>query len=480
MASSGTGTISSLGVGSGIDASSIVSKLVELERQPIVLLEKRAETLQTKISAFGQVQASVSSLRDAAKKLANPDIWTTTKATVSDSSVVSFSTSAGAQTGNYNVQVSSVAASQSVVNKTRLASGASTLGSGTLTFDTGKWTGTSFAAGGTPVTVTIDAADTLEKVRDKINSSGAGVSAAIVNDSGGARLVMTSKNTGAENGFRVTASDDDGNNLDGAGISALAYDLDPGNTTLGSDLSQAAKDAMAKINGVDVTSKNNTFGDVLSGISFTVSKEGSATVGVAQDNETITKAITEFATSYSSLATMLRTNTKYDDATKTAGTLQGDGTAVSILNQFRSAIGGGTGASSVFSTLSSIGVELQASGTLTVNATKLTNALGKLSDVKKLFSNVDNTHGGANDGVATRLRTLADNMLGFEGAITTRTAGLNKAVKDNGKRQEEMDARVALFEKRLRAQYTALDTKMGQISGTSSYVTQMITNWNKS
>lgn len=477
--SSTSGTLSSLGVGSGLDANAIVTKLVELERQPITLLQKRTESLQTKISAFGQIQSSVSSLRDAAKKLANPDIWASTKATSSDAGVVTFSTSAGAQTGSYSVNVTSMAKSQSVVNKTRLASATATVGSGTLTIETGKWTGTSFAGAGSAVNITVGASDTLEQVRDKINASGANVTAAIINDSGGARLVMTSKSTGAENGFRVQASDDDGNSLDGSGISAFAYDLDPVNTTTGSD-AQAAQDAVATINGVEVTSKSNTFTDVLPGITFTVGKEGAgATVSVAQDNDTISKAITDFATSFSSLITMLRSNTKYDDATKTAGTLQGDGTAVSILNQFRAIIGSNSGGSSVFATLSSVGVEMQSGGTLTVNSTKLTNALGKLSEVKKLFSNTDNLN-SANDGVAAKLRTLADNMLGFEGSITNRTAGLNKAVKDNQKREDEMDARVALYEKRLRAQYTALDKQMSQINGTSSYVTQMITNWNKS
>ncbi|MFT3858031.1 MAG: flagellar filament capping protein FliD [Aquabacterium sp.] len=478
--SSTSGTLSSLGVGSGLDANSIVTKLVELERQPITLLQKRTESLQTKISAFGQIQSSVSSLRDAARKLANPDIWGTTKATVADTSVASFSTSSGAQTGDYSIQVTNLAAAQSVVTKNRVANSAATVGSGTLTFDKGNWSGTSFTASGSPVSVTIDAGDSLEKIRDKINQSGAPVLASIVTDSGGARLVMTSRTTGAEGGFRIQATDSDGNSTDDQGLSSLAFDLDPATATSGTDRTREAKDALAKINGVEVTSKTNTFSDVLPGISFTVLKEGaSSNVSVAQDNDTISKAITDFATSFSSLITMLRSNTKYDDATKTAGTLQGDGTAVSILNQFRSIIGSSSGASSVFATLSSIGVEMQSGGTLTVNSTKLTNALGKLSEVKKLFSNVDNLN-SANDGVATKLRALADNMLGFEGAITNRTAGLNKAVQDNQKREDEMDARVALYEKRLRAQYTALDKQMSQISGTSSYVTQMITNWNKS
>ena len=148
------------------------------------------------------------------------------------------------------------------------------------------------------------------------------------------------------------------------------------------------------------------------------------------------------------------------------------------MNQFRSLIGSSTPASSMFSTLSSIGVEIQTGGTLTVNATKLTNALGKLSEVKKLFANADLSN-SANDGIATKLRTLSDNLIGFDGAITTRTAGLNQDVANNQKQQDALDARSALYEARLKAQYTALDTTMAGLNSQSSYVTQMITNLNK-
>lgn len=482
-----SGTISSLGVGSGLDANSIVSKLVSLERQPITQLQTDADKIQSKISAFGQVQSAVSTMRDAAKKLANPDIWASMTATSSDTSTVNFTTSSGAAAGNYAVSVSSLASSQSVVTKTALASSSATLGSGTVTIDIGKWNSTTSAFDTTSTaSVNVLATDSLEKIRDKINDAGAGVTASIVKDASGARLVMTSTKTGEASGFRVTTTDTgDGNDTDNAGLSALAYNPDPAVTNAGTTRTQQAKDAAASINGIEVKSATNQFSDVLTGISFTVGKvttngtvDTPASVVVKQDNDAISKAITDFATSYSSLVTMLRTNTKYDESTKTAGTLQGDGTAVGILNQLRATTGSTSGNSTVFNTLSSIGVEVQAGGTLTVNSTKLTNALGKLSEVKKLFANASTT--SSQDGIATKLRTLGDNLLGFEGAITTRTAGLKKAVDSNQKRQDELDARATLFEKRLRAQYTSLDQTMSNLSGQSSYVTQMITKWNNS
>lgn len=479
-----SGTISSLGVGSGLDANSIVTKLVAIERQPITQLQAAADKIQSKISAFGKIQSALSSLRDASKKLANPDIWSTTTASSSDTNVVNFNTSYGAATGTYSVSVSKLAAAQSVVTKTALSSPTSTLGSGSLTIEIGTWSGTTLNATSS-ASVNISASDTLENIRDKINDANAGVSASIVKDASGARLVMTSTATGEAKGFRVTANDTgDGDNIDNAGLSALAYD--PANSTAGTTLTKAASDAMAQINGVDVRSSSNQFSDVLTGISFTVGKvttdgvtDTPALVTVKQDNDSITKAINDFATSYSALITVLRDNTKYDAATQTAGTLQGDGTAVGILNQLRATTGSTSGASSVFTTLSSIGVEIQSGGTLTVNSTKLTNALGKLSEVKKLFANANLTD-SSKDGVATKLRTLSDSLLGFDGALTSRTDGLNKSIQLNQKRQDELDARATLYEKRLRAQYTSLDTAMSTLSTRSSYVSNMITAWNKS
>lgn len=473
-------SLTSLGVGSGLDAETIVTKLVALERQPITQLQTQASTIQSKISVFGKIQSAVSSLRDAASKLTNPDLWSSTTATSADTSVA-FTTSAGAAPGNYNVSVGTLAAGQSVLSNTVLSSPASTLGSGTLTIEVGSWAGSGFTnkTGTSAVNVTIDASDTLETIRDKINKSNAGVKASVINDASGARLVMNSDSTGLSNGFRVTASDADGNNTDASGLSALAYD--PASATAGTTLKQPASNAAATINGVDISSESNTFSNVLTGITFSVNKVTTAPVAVtvSQDNTTITKAITDFAAAYSSLDSMLKSNTKYDSSTKVAAALQGDSTALSLISQMRTLLGSSTTASSVFSTLSSVGLETQSGGALTVNTTKLNSALGNLAELKKLFSAADITGGGA-DGMATKFRAMADNLLGVEGAITTRTAGLNTSVTNNQKRQETLETRASLYEKRLRAQYTALDKAMASISTQSGYVTQMISSWNKS
>jgi len=476
-----TSTISSLGVGSGIDAESIVTKLVALESQPIEQLKTEASKVQTKISAYGKIQSAVSDVRDAARKLTSTDLWGATTATSADTSAVTASTSSGAQTGTYSVTVSSLAKPQSVVSNTYATSSTATLGAGTLHFELGSWSGSTFTgkSGTTAVDITVAATDTLETIRDKINSSSAGVKASIISDSNGARLVMQSATTGETNGFRVTATDSDGGNTDDTGLSSLAYAPDA--STSGTSLTQAASNASATVNGIAVTSETNTLSEVVTGLTLTLSKVSSSAVNVTvgQDTATITAAIQSFATTYTTLSNLLKSNTKYDESTKTAGTLQGDSGAISIMNQFRSLIGGSSAASGTFTTLSSIGLEVQSGGGLTVNTSKLNTALNNLSEVKKLLANSDSSD-PTKDGIMTRIRSFSDEALGLDGTLSTRTSGLSKTVEANEKRQEAMEARVALYEKRLRAQYAALDTAMAKLSSTSNYVTQMISSLNSS
>lgn len=474
--------ITSLGIGSGLDSESIVTQLTALQRQPIAALQTKASALQTKISTYGNIKSAVSSLQTAAQALSNASLWSSTKATSSDSAAVAAATTTGAASGTYSISVSQLAAPQSVATKTALPTSSSTVGAGTLSISLGAWNGSSFTqkASSPAIDITVAATDTLANIRDKINSSSAGVSASIINDASGARLVIQSKETGVASGFRITAADSDGNNINGAGLSALAYA--PDLNTIGTQQTQQATNAKATINGVAVESATNTLSEVVGGLTLNLNKvtSGPVNITVAQDNESITKAITDFASAFTKLSSMLMENTKYDAGSKTAGTLQGDSTALSILNQFRSLITTNSGNSTVFTNLSAIGLEVQAGGGLNVNNTKLQTALtGNLGEIKKLFANAD-LGDDSKDGVATRLNMLASSMLSFDGVFATRTQGLQASVKNNESQQARLNERAARYEKLLRSQYAALDQQMAGINSQSNYVTQMINTLNSS
>ncbi|KQY86504.1 flagellar filament capping protein FliD [Pelomonas sp. Root1444] len=467
-------TITSAGIGSGLDIESLVSKLVSAERTPITQLTKKTEGLKTELSAFGKVQSSLATLRDAAAKLTSPSTWGGTLATSSDPTSVSVSAGTGASIGNVSIEVSKLAQSQTLVSGTPYASSTATVGQGSLTITLGAWgsNNTTFTdkAGATPITINIgNGQDTLSGIRDAINSSNAGVTASIVNDANGARLTLRSTATGETNGFRIEAT---------GGLADLSYDPRVGVTSLIQTL--PAQNARALINGIDVSSESNSLKEAIDGLNITLLKTTTipASVTVGQDKDSIKKLITDFTAAYNAVNALLREQTKYDEGAKTAGTLQGDSTAVGLQNQLRSIIGGTTSLAGSIGRLAEIGLEPGSDGSLKTSETKLNTALGNLDSVKKLFMGLDGTD-SSNDGFAQRIRSYIDGALSTDGRVSSRQAGLQKLIDNNNKRADQLEDRVARTEARLRARYTALDTQMSKLNGLSNYVTQQLAKLNE-
>jgi flagellar hook-associated protein 2 len=144
----------------------------------------------------------------------------------------------------------------------------------------------------------------------------------------------------------------------------------------------------------------------------------------------------------------------------------------------RSLLATTSGASTTFARLADIGFDVQTDGTIKLVGSKLDNALANVPELKKLFANSDSVT-PANDGVLTQLRGLADQLLGVDGNLSTRSAGLQSRIDSNQASQTRLEDRVTAFEARVRAQYTALDAQMGQLTGLSSYVTQQMSLLNR-
>jgi flagellar hook-associated protein 2 len=476
-------TISSIGIGSGLDIESVITQLVAVERAPVTKLQTEASSLQTKLSTYGKLQSSMAALRDTASALSRASTWNATVGSSTDATAVAATTSASTLPGSYSIEVQRLASVQS--NATGVyASADSLVGEGTLRIELGTWGPgqTSFTpkAGATAVDITVGPpAESLAQLRDKINASNSGVVASVLTDASGARLVLRSAATGEANGFRIGVTDNDGGNFDGVGLSALAFDPSAGILTMAQAL--AAANAAASLNGLSISSESNTLSNVLDGMTLNLGKVTSAPVLVEarSDSATIRKALDSFVTAYNDLNKLVADQTKYDAASKTAGTLQGDSAAVSIRSQMRSLMAGSSGASAMFGRLADVGFDVQTDGSIKLDETKLSNGLANLGEMKKLFSNSDLLT-PANNGIATQLRAMADQVLGIEGSISTRTEGLRKRIDLNQDRQEMLEDRIAMMEKRLRAQYTALDRQMASLNSLSNYVTQQLSALNKS
>ena len=465
-------TISSPGIGSGLDVKSIVSQLVALEKKPLDTLKLQAATVQTKISAFGQIKSLVSTFADAASKLTSVTGWNSVTATSSNTSAVTASAVGGTLPTSFSVEVQSLAKAQATASAALLPVGG-TLGSGTLRLELGKWTvvPASFTPGtGTPVDIAIAATDTLSDVASKINGAGAGVTASILKDASGERLLLRGKNTGEDAGFRLSVTDDDGVNDDAAGLSRLVA---------GSSVSQYAANAKATVNGIAVSSATNTFANTVSGVTFNALAVTTSAVDitVAKDNSSIKKNIEDFVAAYNAINDVLNEATAYDAATKKGGLLQGDSTAITLQNNLRNALQSVSTASSTYQRLSDIGVAQQRGGSLTIDSTKLAAALDNADEVKNMFRS---TESGAAEGIAVKIKAMTTTLLATNGFFKTKDDSLKLSLTRNSKEQARVNEKAANVEAQLNRRYSALDSKLATLNALNSYVSQQVTTWNKS
>ena len=81
---------------------------------------------------------------------------------------------------------------------------------------------------------------------------------------------------------------------------------------------------------------------------------------------------------------------------------------------------------------------------------------------------------GFSQGYAYQLNTLAAGYLGAQGALTSRTSGLNKTVADITKQRDAFSVRLVDIEARYRKQYSALDTMIASMNTTTSFLTQQL------
>lgn len=389
--------ITASGISSGLDVNSIVTQLVAAESGQLDIIADKKSALQSKISAFGTLKSSLASFQTALASLSTASKFNVQSTNISDNSVISATANGKATSGDYAVTVNQLAQTQKLATA-GFANKTDAIGSGTLTITLGTYdsAGNSFTpnAAKTPIDIVIPAgSDSLEKVRDAINSANAGVSASIVNDgsASGNRLVITSQNSGTANSVKIEVADDDGNALDDSGLSRLAFDPTLASGS-GKNLTQmqAAKDALLNVDGIDIVKSSNNISDAIEGVTLNllkVSGGAAANLNIATDTAAIEASVGAFVKAYNDLNTTITNLTKYNETTKKGSALTGDGTARNIAFRIKSTLTGSINTGGTLSTLSQIGVGFKADGTLSLDSAKLQDKVStNFEDIAKLFA----------------------------------------------------------------------------------------------
>ncbi len=449
-------TISSLGIGSGLDINSLVSELVAAERAPKDgRLTREDAKLTQEFSALAMLKGAMSGLQGASTAVRTPASLALSKATVQDEQYFTASTSAAAVAGSYQIEVRQLATAA------RLGSGAyvdgadSVIGTGTLTITVGE---TSF-----DVEITEDS-DTLAQVRDAINQAEGNttVRATLVGDDSGSYLVLTGTATGADNGITISATGAD------AGLAQLVDDLND----FDAERDLTAQDAIVAVSGYQIRSAKNAISGAIDGVTLNLKKvtaEGEpVTLTIERDDAAVLKKVEAFISSYNSLVQQIRTLGRYDASTKTAGPMLGDSLLRGVDTQLRRILSEPVpGTTGDYRTLTSLGISVTPTGTLQLDNAKFNEALAADPQaVNRVFS--------SESGVAVRVAEYLDGRLSSSGEFAARNARIDTQRRRLEQEREALDVRMRAVQQRYLKQFTAMDGLLAQMQSTSNYLSQQL------
>lgn len=450
-----TSIVSSLGGGSGLDTAKLVDDLANASRAPKAnMLAKRLQTVQSKISAVAQARSDLESFAKSLTELVAGGTMQS-QPSPSDTSALSAVANAGARIGNLasEIVIDQLARSQTVYSD-YVADPAASIGQGSMTL----------SVGGQDFAISIDAAhDSLNGLASAINISGSGVSASVVSDGNGSRLVLRGQ-TGSAKAFTLTSTD--------AALQGFAYGSG-GTMTLG----QAAQDAKFTLDSVAYVRDSNSVADVISGVTLTLKKASpgtSVSIGVTRPTEPLRQTIQDFVSVYNTLK-------KDMEAARTA--TGGDGALRTLDRQLSSLLSTPLSSDPTISRLSDIGIATNRDGTISLDAAKLDTALKNNPDaVEALFSPTrDSTHTATSDpGIAVALQKLSDGATGTNGMLASLGKRLDSESAGIVKDQSRMEEREAAYRSRLETQFGTLDSRISALKATQSYLEQQVKVWTSS
>lgn len=470
---SSTSITTALGAGSGIDIKALVEQLVtaQYENKNNALTAKN-DTLTAQISSVSQIKSAITAFDSALKALIK-DGSLQTQPNSSNTGVVRATAIVGKTIDQLSgtVEVRQLASAQvagaaPVASKTApIGTGKLTLTLGTATIADGAMTG--FTAGsGTPIDITITSANSsLQGIADAINAKKAGVTASILTDADGSRLVLKGA-TGAAQAFTLTATED-------AGAPGLAA-LDIGVGATGTAISSSAQDAIVAVDGVAVKRSANSIDDLIPGVKLDLVSASPGTkvsLGTVAPADSLKQAVGDFVDAYNQLYSMLQTAT--DPVT---GPLRADSAAKALMRSMgqltvKDMTPGA--ATSEPHTLAALGVKTNRDGSLTLDSAKLTKALNEHpAAVETMFKD----GAGVSAALAAIATTASSNTYGLG-------ASENRYEKAQVEVAEDVQKAIAAADDtrtRMTRQFASMDAIVASYKATQTFLQQQVDAWNQS
>ena len=414
------------GTAGQIDTTTLISELMQAQAIPQTQLQTQLTTLESKQSAYQQINSDVTALQTAAQALTDPSGWKGTTAT-SSSTAVAASTTTGAAPGTTSFSVTALAQGQ--------VSTVATDSSGNVVSD--PTSGINVTVGATTTNVALTSGSAAD-VASAINAANLGVRASVVATDGGNVLQLSSAQTGTANAFTVTGFDTAAQNL----VNAQNAQVTVGDPSAG---------------GYTVSSSSNTFTGFIPGVIFSVA-------GLAS-NVTVTVANDEQAASNKVQTLVTAANTVMSDLSQTLGQgdmLEGDETLQGLSASILSAVSNGT---SNGASLSTYGISIDSNGLLSFDSAAFANSYS---------ADPAGTQTAVAGSFAAALNTAST------AAVAPTTGSLTQIIASNANQESSLNTQITnwttrlnLIQTSLQAKYTAMETALAKMQSTQTYLTSM-------
>ncbi|OPK09417.1 flagellar filament capping protein FliD [Pseudomonas sp. VI4.1] len=441
------------GVGSGFDTVGIVTALVNAEKAPKQSqITKLQTSTTTQLSAVGTVKAALESYRTAIAKLNSVSSFNGLAASSSDEKISKVTIDDKASSGTYALDVTQLATASKVTSKVFEGGASAVVNAGTQS------TTLTISQSDNDYNVSIPAGATMQQTRDAINTQlqTKGISANVLTDANGSRLVISSQTTGK--GTDITIS----------GNSELSTGYSAGKPPVNAEYT---------IDGIAMESSSNKVTSAISGVSLELIDTKPSTITVASNTGTLKTSVQSFVTAYNALLTSINTQTKVtatgDAATTTSGALTGDASMRQLVNGIRNELLQNTTGSSI-GNLSQMGISTdQKTGLLTLDDKKWDAAVATPNgalEISKVFT--------GDTGLVARMTKATAAYVGTSGLLASRASDLNAKLTDLTTQQGDLDRRMESLKSTLSAKYTAMDTLIAQMNASSSSIMTTLNSLN--
>jgi len=443
------------GIGSNIDTQAIVKSLVDAERAPKQSqINTQTQKATTTLSSIGKIQAALDAFRGALDNMTANSSFTGLTGTSSDEKTATMTASNTASSGSYRLVVNQLAQA-SKLSSTTFAKGPTSVVNATT-----SPTKLTISQSGKDYDVSIPPGATLQQVRDSINTQFAtsGLSANVLTDSSGSRLILTSTTMGT------------GSDLKLSGNSGL---------DVGATVVDEPKDALYSIDGIPAVSKTNNIEGALSGVNIKLVAVSTDKVGtdpveknatlitISTNNATLKSGVKGFVDTYNALLAAMNTETKLvknADGSFTAPALANDATMRSLQSSLRNEFNALTG-SGTLKSLAQFGISSDSNtGLLTMDDKKWDAAVKtNAADINSMFT--------GKTGMLARMKAATEDYAKpATGILASRSTTLSDSLTDLIKQQSTLDDRMTALQKSLQDKYNAMDSLVAQIRQQSNNI----------